>query len=539
MMKKGIVPKLFLNLARFLFKGYEKIGFQAVFLSALSGILISLSFPLFNLSSLAWVALVPLFIAIENKPSRKAFFLGWIAGTTHFISLLHWLTVSMVQYGNLSTITSLFLLLLLSLYLGLYIGLWGGALAFFRSRYLPESVIIAPAIWTVLEYLRAHLFSGFPWGLWGYSQYQNLSVIQISDITGVYGVSFLILLSNSTIYLIIKWVRFRSSTFPYRYALFTVIIFLAVITYGTVRKNTIHSLSRESSHKVVHLIQGNIEQNQKWDPSYLNKTLCIHKNLTLAAVQGHSDLVVWPESAVPCYFTAELNSGSLIQKLADLIEAPIIFGSLSRQSQSSDPDILAYFNSAFLSLPHKKILHQYNKTHLVPFGEYVPLRFLFPFAEKMVEGIGDFSPGCRYTLFPIPQAKFGVLICYEVIFPDISRKYSQAGADFLVSITNDAWFGRTGAPYQHFSMAVFRAVENRVSLIRAANSGISGIISPTGKIEAQTPLFVRTFLQGLIPINHPHPTTFYSRYGDVSVGLCGIIIALVVLFRGTKKRWFV
>jgi len=285
----------------------------------------------------------------------------------------------------------------------------------------------------------------------------------------------------------------------------------------------------------VRLIQGNIEQNQKWDPSYLDTTFRIHKNLTVADIKSPFDLVVWPETAVPCYFTDEQSSDNLIQNLADLIEAPIVFGSLSYKAQSNNPDIFQYFNSAFLALPQKKTFQQYNKIHLVPFGEYVPLRFLFPFVEKLVEGIGDFSPGSRYTVFQIPAAKFGVLICYEVIFPDISRKYSQAGTDFLVTITNDAWFGRTGAPYQHFSMAVFRAIENRVPLVRAANSGISGIIGPTGRIEAQIPLFVRTFLDGKIPINQPRLTTFYSRYGDVTVGLCGIIIAMVVLFGGSRK----
>jgi len=236
MTKKGVIPKLFSKLTIILFRGYKNIGPQTLFLSLLSGILLSLAFPLFNLPLLAWVALVPLFIAVENKSSQKAFFLGWLSGTVHFTILLHWLTVSMIQYGNLSTTTSFFLLLLVSLYLGLYIGIWGGALVFFRSHYSYESAIVAPLIWILLEFLRAHLFLGFPWGLLGYSQYQNLSIIQISDVTGVYGVSFLIILLNSAIYLIVKWARFHSNNFPYRYALVTVILFVTVITYGTVKK---------------------------------------------------------------------------------------------------------------------------------------------------------------------------------------------------------------------------------------------------------------------------------------------------------------
>ena len=154
----------------------------------------------------------------------------------------------------------------------------------------------------------------------------------------------------------------------------------------------------------------------------------------------------------------------------------------------------------------------------------------------MVVGVGDFSAGHRYTLFSIPYARFGVLICYEVIFPSLSCRYRRLGADFLVNITNDAWFGRTGAPYQHFSMAVFRAIENRVALVRAANTGISGIISPIGYIQAKTPLFVRTFIQGEIPAN-PQQPTFYSRYGDVGVAFCGIIILILVLRPIFRKYW--
>jgi apolipoprotein N-acyltransferase len=174
--------------------------------------------------------------------------------------------------------------------------------------------------------------------------------------------------------------------------------------------------------------------------------------------------------------------------------------------------------------------------HLVPFGEYVPLKPLLPFVEKMVVGIGDFTAGDRHFLFSTPRAHFGVLICYEIIFPGPSRRYREQGAHFLVNITNDAWFGRTGAPYQHFSMAVFRAVENRVSVIRAANSGVSGIIEPTGRIQATTPLFVRTFLEGVISINGQ--PTFYTRYGDMGVAACGLLMLLLGmprLFRAHKE----
>jgi apolipoprotein N-acyltransferase len=219
--------------------------------------------------------------------------------------------------------------------------------------------------------------------------------------------------------------------------------------------------------------------------------------------------------------------------LAKKVKAPILFGSLAYEARSH-PEDNRFFNSAFLVSPEDKKVSRYDKVHLVPFGEYVPLKPFLPFVEKMVVGVGDFSPGKNFTLFAIPRARCGVLICYEIIFPSLSRNYCKAGANFIVTITNDAWFARSSAPYQHFSMAVFRAVENRTAVVRAANSGISGIIEPTGYIQNQTPLFERTFCKGKIPV--AFSSTFYSRYGDVGVGLCGIVLLLFMLIGGIINK---
>jgi len=496
------------------------------FLSSFAGILLTLPFPKFGLTQVAWISFIPLFMALEGASPRKAFFLGWITGIVHFSTLLSWVTVSMTHYGNLSEATSFFLLILLSLYLGLYVGAFGGILNFFRNRSCIEPVVIAPVVWTLLEFLRSYLLSGFPWELLGYSQYQNLFLIQISDITGVYGVSFLIVLANVSLYLILKWARFRINQFPFLYTIVTLGILLSVIFYGHFRIAKIKKANKNSTHLQVSLIQGNIDQAQKWDPAYTNETLALYQSLTVKAAPDHSDLIVWPETAVPCYFSPEHEYGSFLLSLAKKVNAPILFGSLAYEAKSQTEDY-KYFNSAFLVSPEDKKVSRYDKVHLVPFGEYVPLKHFLPFVEKLVEGVGDFSPGKNLTLFAIPRARCGVLICYEIIFPNLSRNYCKSGANFLVTITNDAWFGRSSAPYQHFSMAVFRAVENRTAVVRAANSGISGIIEPTGYIQKQTPLFERTFCKGKIPVNSS--STFYSRYGDVGVALCGIVLLLFML----------
>jgi apolipoprotein N-acyltransferase len=505
------------------------------FLCSVSGVLLTLSFPQHNLFLLAWIAFVPFFAGIEGKSLREAFLLGWTTGTVHFISLLYWVTNSMMNYGNLSAGTSFLLLVLLSLYLGLYVGAFGGALAFFRSRCVADLGLIAPSVWVLLEYLRTYLLTGFPWGLLGYSQYQCLSLIQLSDITGVYGISFLIVLVNTAAYRIVRWPGLRNRPFPFRYALLTLSVLLAVLFYGNFRKDKVQREHDRSPHLQVHLIQGNIEQEQKWEPAYLHETLRIYQKLTLEAIQGGSDLVVWPETAVPSYFMPELEEGPFFRDLTNKTQVPIVFGSLAYEPADTKGNTLKYFNSAFLASPWNEAFARYDKMHLVPFGEYVPLKPLLPFVEKIVVGIGDFLPGGRLSLFSTPQAHFGVLICYEIIFPGPSRSYREMGADFLVNITNDAWFGRTGAPYQHFAMAVFRAVENRTSVIRAANSGVSGIIEPTGRIQATTPLFARTFLEGVISIDAQ--PTFYARYGDIGVVACGLLVLLLGmprLFRAHK-----
>ncbi len=515
-----------LEVLTFRFNTSNAFALRDVFLCSVSGVLLTLSFPQYNLFLLAWIAFVPFFAGIEGKSFREAFLLGWTTGTVHFISLLYWVTNSMMQYGNLSVGSSFLLLVLLSLYLGLYVGAFGGALAFFRSRCVDDPGLIAPLIWVLLEYLRTYLLTGFPWGLLGYSQYQCLFLIQISDITGVYGISFLIVLVNTAVYRIVRWTGLRNRPFPFRYVLLTLSVLLVVIFYGSSRKDNVQSENKKSPHLQVHLIQGNIDQEQKWEPAYLQKTLRIYQELTLEAIQGGSDLVVWPETAVPSYFMPELKHGPFFRDLANKIQVPIVFGSLAYEPTDTSGN--RYYNSAFLASPWSEKFARYDKMHLVPFGEYVPLKPLLPFVEKIVVGIGDFLPGGRYSLFSTPQVHFGVLICYEIIFSEPSRRYCEMGADFLVNITNDGWFGRTGAPYQHFSMAVFRAVENRTTVIRAANSGVSGIIEPTGRIQATTPLFVRTFLEGVISTNSK--PTFYARYGDLGVAACGLLVLLLRIF---------
>jgi len=505
----------------------------ALFLSVISGILLTLSFPKINFSFLAWVGFLPFFIAIENQPPKKAFFFGWLTGIVHFSTLLYWVTVSMTNYGGLPLLISLSILALLSIYLGLYIGIFGGVLSFFRCRYFYNSIFIPSVVWVLLEYLRTYLLSGFPWGILGYSQFLHLYLIQISDLTGVYGISFLIVLVNGTFYLITRWIRFRNHPFPIFSVIVTVIILGGVIFYGNFRISELKEKNKGKPSFQVALIQGNIDQAQKWDPAYLKYTLLKYRALTYQAIKRSKvNLVIWPETAVPCYFSPEKEPGPFLRHLCEGINTPLLFGSVTYEKSAQGKD--KYYNSAFLLSPRTKEIVRYDKVHLVPFGEYVPLKTFLPFVEKLVAGVGDFSPGKKLPLFSVSGAQFGVLICYEIIFPELSRRYCESGGNFLVTITNDAWFGFSSAPYQHFSMAVFRAVENRTGVVRVANSGISGIIEPTGYVQAQTPLFVQTFLRGKVPLTFL--PSFYTRYGDVGVGLCGISLLIFMIFNLIREK---
>ena len=500
--------------------------------AVVSGVLLTLAFPPINLSFVAWFSLVPLLSAGEKETPRNRLVLGWITGFVHSISLFYWTTIAMHHYGKIPLAISVVLLMLLSLYLGSYVGFFGWLLGLVKAERARFHVfLVAPVFWVLLEYGRSHLFSGFPWGLLGHSQYRNSTVIQICDITGVAGVSFLVVLVNVFLFYLVQWAlrRFNRKTdnsirFPFLEGAVTVAVMVLAIGYGLVRLDTIQCRMEKSPTVDVALLQGNIDQAQKWDSANFRKTVSTYQTLTEKASQSSVDLVVWPETAVPGYYVPDLVDTAVVRAIADRNNTPIIFGSLAYRREGTGDKT---FNSAFAVQPHKDTLYRYDKTHLVPFGEYIPLKPLLPFVDKLVEGIGEFSSGEVYPVFQIAGARCGVLICYEVIFPQYAVAYAKQGATLLVNITNDAWFGRSGATEQHLSTAVFRAVETRLPVIRAANTGVSAIVDQSGKIRGQTPIFIETLLIGTIPIFEER--TFFVCYRKSFILLCGFIALFVVI----------
>jgi len=494
-------------------------------LALLSGALLALSFPEPGISLLAWCAFVPLLVAAAGASPGLAFKLGFAAGLASYAGLLYWVNIVMVTYGKLPASASVCLYLTLAAYLALYPGLVLWLTRRGELKGIP-ALCSFPLFWVGCELIRSYLLTGFPWADLGYSQYRTLPLIQISDLTGVYGVSFLVAFANVVIYRMWVWFR-RRGAYPVRGFLALLALMAATLGYGLSALNR----AEHGAEQRVLLVQGNIPQDVKWDPAFEESTVATYERLSRQGCQGGGTLVVWPESALPFFFQSEPRYAARVESLAAELRSCLVTGSPAFEK---DGDLVRYLNSAFLISPTGTVLGRSDKMHLVPFGEYVPLASLFPFVNKLVAGIGDFSPGKSAVPLETAGGKIGVLVCFEGIFPEVARAYVQAGAGILVNITNDAWFGRSSAPYQHLSMTVFRAVENRVPLVRAANTGISAVIDSKGHIRGMTRLFEEATLQG--EVRRGGGGSFYSRHGDLFALACLALGGGIAIFSLRRER---
>ena len=501
--------------------------------AAASGILIALSFPVAGLSALAWVAFVPLLHSLWKKSGKEAFWSGFVFGMVYFFGTLYWIYHSITYYGGVSFAVSVCLVLLMCGYLALFPAIFSVLfIQIYRKTKLP-ALFIAPVLWVMLEFARSYALTGFPWSSIGYSQYRFLPLIQIADITGIYGVSFFVLAVNGAgaDLLLTRKRLSKMPLFPLSYTIAGFVSLLVFISaaygYGLFRL----SEHRPGSSRTISVIQGNIEQDRKWDPSYQQEVLAVYENLSREALSARPFLLVWPETAVPFYFGYDAQHTDKLMQFQQDSGSYLLFGSVMVKGRMNGRTELT--NSVILLDREGKKSFTYDKIHLVPFGEYVPLRSILFFVDKLVAGIGDYVPGRQYTRAETEAGSFGTVVCYEVIFPGLVRKFFISGGDFLVTITNDAWFGKTAGPYQHFSMAVFRAIENRKPLIRAANTGISGFIDSNGRILARSGLFTRQVLTEHITTDSSR--TFYTRYGDLFSYLC-IVISIVMAINLFSRR---
>ena len=508
----------------------NKIDGHSIFFALLSGLLIFLSFPKYGLGFVSWVAFIPLFIALGNTTTfRQGLFYGFITGITAHVGMIYWIAYVVVNYGYLPLWLGVALMLLLAAYLSLFVAVFAAGMVCLRNK--APLYIVAPVLWVCLEYLKSHMLTGFPWANLGYSQHLNLALIQIADVGGVFILSFMIILLNVAFYEVIT----KRNKQAYVLALCVFVIWAGVYAYGIFKVKQIDQALMNAPSIDVSLIQGNIDQSVKWNPRFQEQTLNYYEELSMQKPPSKKGLIVWPETAVPFLYQ---DTGEFQNRVRDLpIETNswLLFGSMSYAPQSESTD---YYNSAYLLTPEGETSGKYDKVHLVPYGEYVPLRNIFPFISALTAGIGDFAGGKGYEVLEMGERKIGVLICYEAILPQAVRHYKRSGADLLVNITNDAWFGMTSAPYQHLSMTIFRSVESRLYLVRAANTGISAIVDPKGRLIAKTEIFTRDALAGSVRfISIP---TIYARFGDWFVWLCYLILAGMILWsikgRGKNVR---
>ena len=506
--------------------GYRVSGIgKEIFLCLISAVLLVFSFPNFNLWIFAWVSFVPLFFAAENKSRTKAFLLFYLAGLIFWLGTIYWL-IHVTLPG----------MIILALYLAVYFGIFGFIISY-PLPLTPYPLLFIPCLWVVLEYLRGYLFTGFPWALLAYSQYRNLPIIQIADLTGCWGVSFLIMMVNVAIYSVCGS-RFSVLGRKSRLLLPLACILLSLI-YGYYRIYRAPDIEHWTPIKIS-VIQPNIPQHLKWDTRARDFILQRYLSLTGQAAKDRPDLIIWPEAALPATPEEIPDYYQMVRDSVTRIKAPLLLGAVTRRQE-------LYYNSALLLSPAGQLLAAYHKLHLVPFGEYIPLRKWLGFLEKAVP-IADFTPGSQYAIFsyPLPLTpypyKFAVLICFEDLFPELSRQFVKRGVDFLVNITNDAWFGYSSAPYQHLQASVFRAVENRVALVRAANTGISGFITASGKVISLVGdcggrnIFTAGYKTAEINLKRRN-LSFYSRYGDLFLGGCLLLVlyAIIPLFNPLRK----
>ncbi len=514
------------------------------FPAIISGLALAMSFPKADLSYLAFFALIPWFVSIQSMTLKESFYSGFIAGLFFFLTLIYWIVPTVHVYGGLHLVLAVSTLILLCFYLSLYPAIFAFLVKKIDLKYW-LAPIFASCLWTGLEYIRTYAFTGFSWGALGYSQYKNIVLIQIADFSGVYGVSFLIILVN---YLLADiWLSFKTRlrTKHFITITYTTIMVAGALFYGNYRIDTINSQIKTAQKTTIMVVQGNIKQDLKWSAAFKERTIEKYIHLSTAGSKK-ADLVIWPETALPFYYGFDRPLSDKVDQCVRSSQTSFLIGS---PAFNSDENEIKFYNRAYMLNRFSIVTGTYDKHHLVPFGEYVPFGDYLTFLGKLTAQAGNFSIGDK-TFNPLQfnnhtlkgtrnlkvTHKTGVLICFEILFPSIASKFVKNGADILTTITNDAWFGNTSAALQHFSIAVFRAVENHRTIARAANTGISGFIDPKGKILEITVLFKDLALTRQVPALNQ--ISFYTRYGDIFAISSIIAICMAFMLKGVKRKFW-
>jgi apolipoprotein N-acyltransferase len=491
-------------------------------LPVVSGIALAACFPPISLTFLAFIALVPLFLFLDGPVTlRRTTRAGLLTAVPFFGITLSWLnsvgTISWLAFPAYAAVVGVhvagfFCFVIPVVALRNYLGL--------------PFLCTAPFAWVACERLRSYGDLSAPWTNLGYSLTRFPVLLQFADLVGIYGVAFWLVTLNVVLF---EAIRSRHQAGQFRkYAILWLAVFAVVNSYNAVRWK--QGVGPVSGYANVAVIQPNIPQRIKWDDHYGREILAKTFALNTHAVEASTDLVVWPETAVP-YYIDESRPFSLTE-MGSLppAKARLLVGLLDIKTDAAGDQ--RFYNAAAMFDAHGSMLQRYKKIYLVPATEKYPfatiLGFTRPFFNIQDIVYGAMDSGVDRTIFKLPGAKFAVMICYESAFPQLSREFRLAGANFLVNITNDAWFGRSFAPYQHASFLVVRAIENRTAIVRCGNTGISGFLDPLGRWQQKTSLFSETTIKESVPLTSD--LTFYSRFGDVIVYVSfGTLLVYLVL----------
>ncbi|MCB2228468.1 MAG: apolipoprotein N-acyltransferase [Desulfarculaceae bacterium] len=511
-------------------------GRGAAITAILGGLLLACAFPPINLWPLALVGLVPFFWLARRLTPKKALVAGWLGGITMFMGLVYWLIVVMITYGGVHWSAALLALFIFAWYLGSYLGIFCWLLSL-GARGGLSLLILAPLVWAGTEWARGLIFTGVPWLPLSMGLVSRLELVQSAELWSTTGLSLILVLVNALVAEAVFPARPDSPNWRRGAAVVLAILIVAAgWLWGAQRMDQVEAQAKSAPTLAVSVVQGNVPLAMMWQRQLRPQVIGRHARATKRAAQDNPErpwLVVWPESAAPFYFLRDARPSIPVLELAKELKAYVMLGSLGAVK---DGDLLRVSNRSWLIGPDGREAGYYDKVHLVPFGEYVPLGKLLFFVRAVAQIGVDFAVGSPGKVLMVGPLAVGPLICYESIFPELARQMRLHGARLLVNQTNDAWFGRTSAPYQHLSHLQLRAIENRLACARAANTGISGFVSPSGRVSQATGIYRPGLESARVPLMEQK--TFFTRHGDI-IGPVALAAALLLVLAGwwrARKR---
>ncbi len=481
------------------------------------------------------IALAPLWVAVSGwrgragvlpgASFRRGFGLGLITGIVHFAGTVYWTGDTVRTFGGLPLPVAVVTAFLLVFYMALFVAFAAGVTGVLVRRLGWAGLLLGPAAWVGFEYLRGQLFGGFPWIPLGNTMVTLLPVAQLASLGGVYLLSLFVALINAGLAVAIV----TAGRLQRNAAVATIALLVVASVWGGQRLAA-NSLVEQGTPVTVGLVQANIPQQDKWNPERAGDIVDRYLSLTRDAVSRGAEVVIWPESATPFYFDEEPAGQAVVRGLVRSTGAPLLFGT----DEVEHGETTRFFNSAFMLDSAGATAAVYRKMHLVPFGEYVPFKNLLFFVGPLVESVSDFSPGERVTMLPVLGHMMSTAICYEVTYPELMREAVRQGSELLTTITNDAWYGESSAPFQHFEMAAMRAIEQGRYLVRAANTGITGIVDPYGRVLARTPLGETTVVVG--EARFVQARTLYATMGD-RVAHAAVVLTALAWAAARRRSW--